>query len=164
MAGPAVAGATSRTAPANAPRLTTTATSRRDQRSTRRAADRAPDIRRSYARRATAGSPRPSAPTQVSGWIEEDSVVSLLRHVAGYIDYAYDDLDEQALVGALDPAGSEDGDAWFDYPLHGSPVLTVWLARSPGTAIVMVRIEGLMDDVLAARVETLIDVLCSPRA
>lgn len=108
-------------------------------------------------------SQRPGELSQVSGWIYEDAVVSLLRNVAAYIDYGYDWLDEQALVGALDTTNDADDNAWFDYPLHGSPVLTVWLARSVGTAVVMVRVEGPMDDVLAARIHTVIDMLSSPR-
>jgi hypothetical protein len=40
-----------------------------------------------------------------------------------------------------------------------SPALMVHLARSPGSAVVSVRVEGIMDTVLAARIETLMDVL-----
>ena len=42
---------------------------------------------------------------------------------------------------------------------RGDPPLTVRLAREPGSSVVDVRVEGAMDPVLAARVETLLDVL-----
>ena len=41
----------------------------------------------------------------------------------------------------------------------GTPALNVRLAQSLGGAVVSVRVEGPMDLVLAARVETLLDVL-----
>jgi hypothetical protein len=89
---------------------------------------------------------------EVGGWVSEDHVVRLLRQISTYIGYAYDDLDEAALTGALD-------DGWFDYPLAGTPPLVVLLAQSPGSSVVSVRVEGTMDLVLATRIETLLDLL-----
>ena len=76
-----------------------------------------------------------------------------------YIGYAYDDLDEAALTGALEGTDDEAADGWFDYPLTGTPPLLVLLAQPPGSAVVSVRVEGTMDLVLATRIETLLDFL-----
>ncbi|MBG6105604.1 hypothetical protein IW249_006018 [Micromonospora vinacea] len=95
----------------------------------------------------------------VEGWVTEDHVVRLLRQISTYIGYAYDDLDEAALVGALDDTNDETADRWFEYPLVGTPTVVVRLARSPGSAAVTVIVEGSMDLVLAARIETVLDLL-----
>ncbi len=95
----------------------------------------------------------------VQGWVNEDNVVRLLEQVSGHIGYSYDDLDEAALTGALDGTNDESADGWFQYPLQGSPALMVHLAQSPGSAVVSVHLEGNMDAVLAARIETLLDLL-----
>ncbi|MBM2623133.1 hypothetical protein JIG36_47305 [Actinoplanes sp. LDG1-06] len=98
----------------------------------------------------------------VSGWVHENNVVRLMRLVSHYVDYPYDDLDESALDGALDATDDERDDGWFDYPLEGTPPVTVRLARSPGSAVVSVRVDGELDPVLAARVETVIEMLSDP--
>ncbi|MFI7493008.1 hypothetical protein ACIBXA_32020 [Micromonospora echinaurantiaca] len=95
----------------------------------------------------------------VDGWVTEEHVVQLLQRISAYIGYAYDDLDEAALTGALDDTNDEAVDGWFEYPLAGTPTLVVRLAQSPGSAVVSVRVEGTMDLVLATRVETLLDLL-----
>lgn len=97
--------------------------------------------------------------TTVAGWVSEDHVVRLLRQVSSYIGYAYDDLDEAALTGALDDTDDESPDGWFDYPLEGTPPLLVRLARSAGSTVVSVRFEGTMDLILATRLETVLDML-----
>jgi hypothetical protein len=97
--------------------------------------------------------------SQVAGWVAEDHVVRLLRQISAYIDYRYDDLDEAALTGALDDTNDEAPDGWFEYPLAGTPVLVIRLARSPGSMAVSVRVDGAMDLVLATRIETLIDLM-----
>ena len=101
----------------------------------------------------------PNAEQAVSGWITEDNVVQLMKRISGYIAYAYDDLDEVALTGALDDTNDESADAWFRYPLIGMPPLTVYLARSLGSAVVSVRVEGNMGLILNTRIETLLDLL-----
>ena len=95
----------------------------------------------------------------IDGWVSEEHVVRLLRQISTYIGYAYDDLDEAALTGALEGTNDEAADGWFDYPLTGTPPLLILLAQSPGSAVVSVRVEGSMDLVLATRIETLLDLL-----
>jgi hypothetical protein len=103
----------------------------------------------------SSSSDRPS----VQGWVDEGNVVRLMQQISTYIGYSYDDLDEAALTGALDETDDESPDGWFAYPLAGEPELTVHLAQSPGSANVSVRVEGDVDVVLAARIETLLDIM-----
>jgi hypothetical protein len=95
----------------------------------------------------------------VDGWVTEEHVVQLLRQISADIGYAYDDLDEAALTGALDGTNDEAADGWFEYPLAGTPTLVIRLAHPPDSAVVSVRVEGTMDLVLATRIETLLDLL-----
>ncbi|MDG4825484.1 hypothetical protein O7635_26860 [Asanoa sp. WMMD1127] len=96
--------------------------------------------------------------SEVGGSVGEANVVPLLRRISGHIGYAYDDLDADALTGALDGTDAE-ADRWFDYPLSGRPVVNVALARSGDGSVVMVRARGELDLVLASRIETAIDLL-----
>lgn len=111
------------------------------------------DARSDHTRRAT------DAEQVVQGRVTNDNVVQLLKRISGYICYAYDDLDEVALTGALDDTNNESADAWFRYPLMGMPPLMVHLAQSPGATVVSVRVEGIMKQILATRIETLLDLL-----
>lgn len=101
-----------------------------------------------------------TAPVQsIDGWVFEDNVVRFLEHVSRYVGYDYGELDEVALTGALDPTDDESADGWFSYPLEGVPPLNVLLARAVGGSVVSVRVQGEIDPVLAARFETLLDLL-----
>lgn len=95
----------------------------------------------------------------VQGWVNEGNVVRLMEQISTYVGYPYDDLDEVALTGALDETDDESTDGWFEYPLTGEPELTVHLAQARGSSNVSVRVEGDVDVVLAARIETLLDIL-----
>ncbi|MEU5950502.1 DUF4304 domain-containing protein [Micromonospora sp. NPDC047465] len=95
----------------------------------------------------------------VQGQAAEDNVVQLLKRISGYIGYVYDDLDEAALTGALGDTNDESVDAWFRYPLMGMPPLMVHLAKSPGSTVVSVRVEGTMKRILATRIKTLLELL-----
>lgn len=95
----------------------------------------------------------------IEGWVFEGNVVQFLEHVSRYTGYEYDELDEVALTGALDGTDDESSDGWFSYPLAGTPALVVHLAQAVGGSVVSVRLEGDVDAVLAARFETLFDLL-----
>lgn len=95
----------------------------------------------------------------VQGWVNEGNVVRLMEQISTYIGYSYDGLDEAALTGVLDETDDESSDGWFEYPLAGNPELTVHLAQSPGSANVSVRVQGDADVVLAAKIQTLLDIL-----
>jgi hypothetical protein len=111
------------------------------------------ELRGDHTRRAT------DAEQAVQGRVAEEDVVQLLKRLSGYICYAYDDHDEGALTGALDHTNDESADAWFRYPLMGIPPLTVHLARSPGSTVVSVRVQGTMKQILAARTAALLNPL-----
>ena len=48
---------------------------------------------------------------------------------------------------------------WFEYVIAGTPELLIRLAIEVGTDVVEVRVRGDMGDVLAARIDTAIDLL-----
>ncbi|MEJ3748645.1 hypothetical protein WEI85_35870 [Actinomycetes bacterium KLBMP 9797] len=95
----------------------------------------------------------------IAGWVFEDNVVAFLEHISRYIGYEYDDLDEVALTGALKHTDDESAGSWFSYPLRGTPPVTVSLAQAVGGSTVSIRVEGDIEPILAARIETLFDLL-----
>ncbi|MEV7230579.1 hypothetical protein AB0M79_26685 [Polymorphospora sp. NPDC051019] len=95
----------------------------------------------------------------VDGWMWEGNTVRFLRHLSAYVGYRYDDADEDALTGALDVTDDETADAWFEHPLVGAPLLRVFLARAVSSAVISVRVEGDIDAILAARIETMLHLL-----
>ncbi|MDR7326715.1 MULTISPECIES: hypothetical protein [Catenuloplanes] len=97
--------------------------------------------------------------TTVAGWIFEQNVVRFLEHLSHYVGHQYDAADEDALVGALDGTDDESDTGWFQYPLQGVPPVLVSLARAVGGSVVSVRIDGAIDSVLEARINTMLDLL-----
>jgi hypothetical protein len=97
--------------------------------------------------------------TVVGGWIHEENVVRFLDHLSHYIGYQYDAADEDALVGALDNTDDESLTAWFQYPLQGTPPVVVSLARAVGDSTISVRVDGDVDTLLQARIDTMLNLL-----
>ncbi|WP_432986992.1 hypothetical protein [Dactylosporangium sp. CA-233914] len=95
----------------------------------------------------------------VAGWVFETNVVRFLEYLSRYIDYPYDAADEDALIGALDGTDDESDTAWFEYPLQGTPPVMVSLAQAVGGSVVSVRVHGELDSILAARIDTMLDLL-----
>jgi hypothetical protein len=100
---------------------------------------------------------REVARREVAGWVREANPVEALERLSGFVGYLFDDLDRTALAGALEDTDDE-CDRWFEYPWQGSPPLTVRLARVAVGSEVLVIVMGGIDDVLAARIETLWDL------
>jgi hypothetical protein len=96
---------------------------------------------------------------QVTGWIYEDNLVKVVEYIAALVAYDWDDLDDGALEAGV-PGTNADLplDTWFDYPIMGTPELALRIARDHGAGILTVNINGKIDDVLAARFETLLDL------
>ena len=94
----------------------------------------------------------------VDSWVWDYNVDLFMSHVAQAIGHSYDDLDRGAVEAGL-PHTDADKDQWFDYPLVGRQQLTVHLAENAGASPVDFRVGGEMDDVLAARIETIVSVL-----
>ena len=97
--------------------------------------------------------------TTVAGWIFEENVVRFLELLSRYVGYQYDAADEDALVGALEETDDESDTAWLQYPLPGTPPVVVSLAQAVGGSVVSVRIDGAIDTVLEARINTMLDLL-----
>jgi hypothetical protein len=97
--------------------------------------------------------------TVVAGWIHEENVVRFLDHLSHCIGYQYDAADQDALVGALDDTNDESLTAWYQYPLQGTPPVVVSLARAAGGSTVSVRVDGGIDTVLQARIDTMLSLL-----
>lgn len=98
--------------------------------------------------------------SEVADWIWEENLVRFLQHVSGYIGYSSDDHDEAALTGALESTDDDDPtDLWFTYPLEGRPPLTVAMAKAVHGGEVSIRVAGDFDPVLAARIETVMELL-----
>ena len=97
--------------------------------------------------------------TLIGDWVFEGNVVQFLEHVSRYVGYPYDNLDEVALIGALEDTDDETQDRWFSYPLAGTPPLIVHLAQAVGGSVISIRVEGDLDPVLTARIETLFELL-----
>jgi hypothetical protein len=95
---------------------------------------------------------------EVVGWVWPSNVERLLFWASHYVGYRFDDADWQAVEIALPGTDDEREDGWFEYPLVGAPPLRVRLAQAVGAAPVSVRVSGDMDDLLEARVSTLLDV------
>jgi hypothetical protein len=90
----------------------------------------------------------------VSGWINERNLAKVAEYVAALVHYPWDDLD----AGALE-AGIPSTDAiWFGYPIAGTPPLTFQISSHDGDGILTIRISGEIDEVLAARFDTLLDL------
>jgi hypothetical protein len=95
----------------------------------------------------------------VGGWILPGNVRPFMFWTAYYVGYSLDETDWESIKTALPATNTESATGWYDYPLIGSPGLQVWLARTPDDSSVSVRVIGGLDEVLAARFETLIHVL-----
>ena len=107
----------------------------------------------------TEGEPELMPHTTVDGWVSGQNVVRFLQSLSGYIGYRYDAADEDALTGALDDTDDESATAWFRYPLEGTPPVMVSLAQASGGSVVSVRVEGELDSILQARIDTMLDLL-----
>ncbi|WP_405064131.1 hypothetical protein OG474_21455 [Kribbella sp. NBC_01505] len=96
---------------------------------------------------------------QVGGWVDQGNIERLLEFLAGCVGYDFGALDWGAVETALRYTDSERADGWYDYPVLGDPALTVRVANELDAGLVMVRVEGELDDVLVGRIETAFEFL-----
>ena len=96
---------------------------------------------------------------RISGWIVEDNLTRVVEYIASLVGCIWDDLDDGALEAGI---VTTDADCplgtWFEYPVMGTPELTLRIASNRGDGILSMTIEGEFDVVLAARFETLLDL------
>jgi hypothetical protein len=95
----------------------------------------------------------------VEGWVWPANLRTALRHISAWVDYTFDDWDWDAVEAALPQSSWDPPEHWYDYPIIGSRTLTVYLAHDDGFEPVGVRVEGDLDEVLAARIETILGLL-----
>jgi hypothetical protein len=86
-------------------------------------------------------------------------VRTALVHISLWVGYTFDEADWQAVENALPETRWDPPEQWYDYPIVGSRTLTVFLARADGADPVGIRVQGELDEVLAARIETIIAIL-----
>lgn len=96
---------------------------------------------------------------EITGWVWSGNVRTMMRWLAHFVGYTFDDSDWEAVSTGLPGTDSGTPDGWYNYPISGTSDLTVWPAENPGAAPVSVRVVGATDAVLVARIETLVGVL-----
>ncbi|MEQ7011291.1 hypothetical protein ABN028_34495 [Actinopolymorpha sp. B17G11] len=100
------------------------------------------------------------AVSEVAGWVWPANLRTTMQYLSMWIGYDFDDTDWDAINhGFLKTSGDPPGRPQYDYPIVGSPILTVLLARDPGADPVSVLVRGEMDDILRARIDTLLSIL-----
>jgi len=97
------------------------------------------------------------AERRIAGWIEGANTWLAVFYIARLVGYDFDDCDWQAIALGLEGTDA-DADRWFDYPLVGKMPVQLLLARHVDAEPVMVTVLGNLDDVLAARIETALDI------
>ena len=97
----------------------------------------------------------------VGGWVWPSTVRTMMVFLSSFVDYGFGYSDWDAVRFGLEGTDADRTDCFYEYPLIGSPVLTVRLARNVGADPVNVSVTGPMDVVLEARIETLISVLAT---
>ncbi|MGW4208567.1 hypothetical protein ACWEIJ_11330 [Lentzea sp. NPDC004789] len=91
---------------------------------------------------------------EVRGWIFEENLTKVVEYASHLAGYRWDDLDEEAMAAGV-PGTDPDRDLWFEYP---AGPWTLRIAQEDGTRVIQVRIGGDFDEVLAARLDTLLDL------
>lgn len=100
---------------------------------------------------------------EIAGWIWPEHVRTTTEFLSGWINYPFDDTDWQAIEQALPETSSDTPEHWYDYPLAGTPPLTLRLARDPNADPVSIRVTGKITTTLDAKIDTLLSVLASVR-
>lgn len=100
---------------------------------------------------------------EVAGWVWSENLQGLLLLVSNSVSYAFGESDWQAVENALPETDNDAVDGWYEYHLWGSPPLSVRLARDIEGDEVSIRISGRLDDVLAARLDALLEALAVVR-
>ncbi|MEV4260443.1 hypothetical protein [Kribbella sp. NPDC049584] len=97
--------------------------------------------------------------SEVQGWIWPPNVRTALEHISALVGYSFDDWDWTAVETALPHTSWDPPERWYDYPIVGTQTLTVHLANDDFAHPVAIRVHGELDEVLAARIDTIIRLL-----
>ncbi|MGW5742031.1 hypothetical protein [Amycolatopsis sp. NPDC003861] len=86
-------------------------------------------------------------------------MTKVVEYIAALVGYSWDELDDSALEAGIPKTDADlPPDTWFAYPVAGAPDLTLRIARDHGAGKLSMIIGGEMDDVLAARIDVLLDL------
>ncbi len=97
--------------------------------------------------------------TCTSSWVLTANIRPLVESLAALVDYEADDWDWDAIEAGLNGTDAEDPHGWYDYPLAGTTMLRLELANEPGSNVTMVQVHHPPDQLLTARIETLMSML-----
>ena len=97
--------------------------------------------------------------SEVQGWIWPRNVRTALEHISALVGYSFDDWDWTAVETALPHTSWDPPERWYDYPIVGTQTLTVHLANDDFAHPVAIRVHGELDEVLTARIDTIIHLL-----
>lgn len=100
---------------------------------------------------------------EIGRWVWPENVRTTVQYLSLFVGYDFDDTDWQAIRQGLTDTTCEPPERWYDYPIVGTPTLTVFLALDPGADPVFVRVRGDMDEILRTRIDTLLSVLADVR-
>ncbi|MFI5849072.1 hypothetical protein ACIA8B_24350 [Micromonospora chalcea] len=88
------------------------------------------------------------------------NVRPLIESLAALVDYEADGWDWDAIEAGLRGTDADDPHGWYDYPLIGTAAtLRLELANDPGSVITTVQIHHAPDELLTARIETVMSML-----
>jgi hypothetical protein len=97
----------------------------------------------------------------VTGWVFEDNLRPLAEVLSGFINYRFDDWDWDAISTGLHGGSGGRLPEWFDYPLVGTPSLTLEVAQEAGASVTDVRVHVPDVPMLVGKVEGALAVLSS---
>ncbi|MGW4497447.1 hypothetical protein ACWENR_02355 [Micromonospora sp. NPDC004336] len=100
-----------------------------------------------------------SQSASTGSWVLTANVRPLVESLAALIDYEADNWDWDAIDAGLRGTDAEDPHGWYDYPLVGTTTLRLELANDPGSIVTMVQVHDAPNQLLAARIETIMSML-----
>ncbi|WP_431883442.1 hypothetical protein [Micromonospora gifhornensis] len=101
-----------------------------------------------------------SASTSTHSWVLTANVRPLVESLAALVDYEADGWDWDAIETGLSGTDADAPHGWYDYPLVGTiTTLRLELANDPGSLITTVQVHHAPDELLKARIETIMSML-----
>ncbi|MGN9808867.1 hypothetical protein ACTMSW_05845 [Micromonospora sp. BQ11] len=100
-----------------------------------------------------------SESASTDSWVFTANVRPLVESLAVLVDYEADDWDWDAIEAGLSGTDAEDPQGWYDYPLIGTTTLRLEMANDPGSIVTMVQVHHPPDELLTARIETIMSML-----
>ncbi|MFC0504324.1 hypothetical protein [Micromonospora costi] len=100
-----------------------------------------------------------SASTSTASWVLTTNIRPLVESLAALVEYEADYWDWDAIEAGLSVTDAEDRQGWYDYPLTGTTTLRIALANNPGSIVTTVRVHHPPDQLMTARIETIMSML-----